>query len=68
MILDVILRAVEALSVMDGYSQEISSNKELFQAVLDLIKLPDKGEVQCISLETLDYGFFVYSTDSVLIY
>lgn len=51
-ILDVILRVVEALSTIDGYSQEISSNKELFQLVSDLVKLPDKVEVKCILLKT----------------
>lgn len=66
LILDVILRAVEALSVIDGYSQDISSNKELFQLVLDLVKLPDKVEVQCIPLEPVDYGFFV--SNVLLIY
>ena len=43
-VLDVILRAFEALSVIDGYSQEICSNKEFF-LVCDLIKFPDKVEV-----------------------
>lgn len=40
-----ILRAIEALSVLDDYSQEISSNKELFHLVCGLIKLPEKAEV-----------------------
>ncbi|KAH7542063.1 hypothetical protein FEM48_Zijuj02G0033700 [Ziziphus jujuba var. spinosa] len=55
LILDVILRAVEALSVIDGYSQDISSNKELFQLVLDLVKLPDKVEVasSCVTAAVL---------------
>ncbi|XP_007015994.2 PREDICTED: protein saal1 [Theobroma cacao] len=44
-VLDVILRALEALCVIDGYSQEICSNKEFFQLVCDLIKFPDKVEV-----------------------
>ncbi|EOY33615.1 ARM repeat superfamily protein, putative isoform 3 [Theobroma cacao] len=44
-VLDVILRALEALCVLDGYSQEICSNKEFFQLVCDLIKFPDKVEV-----------------------
>lgn len=44
-VLDVILHAIETLSTLDGHSQEICSNKELFQLVCDLIKLPDKVEV-----------------------
>jgi hypothetical protein len=44
-VLDVILRAIEALSILDGHSQEICSNKKLLQLVCDLIKLPDKAEV-----------------------
>ncbi|MED6132918.1 hypothetical protein PIB30_023323 [Stylosanthes scabra] len=44
-ILDLILRAIEALSVIDDHSQEICSSKELFQLVCDLIKFPDKVEV-----------------------
>lgn len=44
-ILDVILRAVETLSGIEEHSQEICSNKELFQLVCDLVKLPDAFEV-----------------------
>eukprot|EP00257_Ricinus_communis_P020582 XP_015579844.1 uncharacterized protein LOC8266986 isoform X1 [Ricinus communis] len=44
-VLDVILRTIEAFSTLDGHSQEICSNKELFQLVCDLVKLPDKVEV-----------------------
>ncbi|XP_049343756.1 uncharacterized protein LOC125808026 isoform X2 [Solanum verrucosum] len=43
-ILDSILQTVEALSVIDDYSQEICSNKELFQLLVQLIKHPDKAE------------------------
>ncbi|KAJ7947916.1 Protein saal1 [Quillaja saponaria] len=54
-VLDVILRVIEALSVMDGYSQDICSNKELFQIVCDLVKLPDKVEVanSCVTAAVL---------------
>lgn len=45
-ILDVILRAVEALSGNEEHSRELCSNKELFQLVRDLVKLPDAFEVQ----------------------
>ncbi|KAF1882700.1 hypothetical protein Lal_00002880 [Lupinus albus] len=44
-ILDLILRAIEALSVIDDHSQEICSSKELFQLVCDLVMFPDKVEV-----------------------
>ncbi|XP_065869184.1 uncharacterized protein [Euphorbia lathyris] len=44
-VLDVILRAIEVLSTVDCLSQEICCNKELFQLVCDLVKLPDKAEV-----------------------
>ncbi|XP_027926133.1 protein saal1 isoform X2 [Vigna unguiculata] len=44
-ILDLILRAIEALSVLDDHSQEICSSTELFQLICDLVKFPDKVEV-----------------------
>ncbi|KAL5580210.1 hypothetical protein UlMin_012652 [Ulmus minor] len=44
-ILDVILRVIETLSVIDNHSPQISSNKELFQLVCKLVTLPDKAEV-----------------------
>ena len=44
-ILDLILRTIEALSVLDDYSKEICSNKEVFFLVSDLVRLPDKVEV-----------------------
>ncbi|KAL5081852.1 hypothetical protein RYX36_010273 [Vicia faba] len=44
-ILDLILRAIEGLSVIDDHSQEICSNKELFHLVCDLVKFTDKVEV-----------------------
>lgn len=46
-VLDVILHAIEALSVLDGHSQEICSNKKLFQLACDMVKLADKVEVYC---------------------
>ncbi|XP_022730759.1 protein saal1 isoform X2 [Durio zibethinus] len=54
-VLDVILCALEALCVIDGYSQEICSNKEFFQLVCDLIKFPDKVEVStsCVTAGVL---------------
>ncbi|TKY48599.1 saal1 protein [Spatholobus suberectus] len=44
-ILHLILRTIEALSVMDDHSQEICSSTELFQLICDLVKFPDKAEV-----------------------
>lgn len=44
-ILDLILRTIEALSVLDDHSQDICSNKEVFHLVSDLVRLPDKVEV-----------------------
>ncbi|CAN1171635.1 hypothetical protein LINPERHAP2_LOCUS29695 [Linum perenne] len=43
-VLDVILRAIEALSSLDVHSQEICSDKTLFQLVCDVVKIPDKAE------------------------
>lgn len=54
-VLDVILRAIEALSILDGHSQEICSNKKLLQLVCDQIKFPDKAEVasSCVTVAVL---------------
>ncbi|KAL4304302.1 hypothetical protein GQ457_10G008420 [Hibiscus cannabinus] len=54
-VLDVILRALEALCIIDVYSLEICSNKELFHLVCDLIKFPDKVEVStsCVTAGVL---------------
>ncbi|KAL8496462.1 hypothetical protein ACS0TY_020250 [Phlomoides rotata] len=54
-VLDLILRAIEALSTMDDYSEEICLNNELVQLVKELIKLPDKYEVasSCVTAVVL---------------
>ncbi|KAK6936141.1 hypothetical protein RJ641_033171, partial [Dillenia turbinata] len=54
-VLDLILRAIEALSVIDGYSQEVCSNKELLHLIRDLIELSDKDEVasSCVTAAVL---------------
>ncbi|XP_030451350.1 uncharacterized protein LOC115673346 isoform X1 [Syzygium oleosum] len=54
-VLDIILRAIEALSVMDDHSHRISSNKELIGLVRDLVKLPDKMEIadSCVTAAVL---------------
>lgn len=44
-VLEMILRAVEALSASDTHSKEICSSKQLFHLVCDLMKLQDKAEV-----------------------
>ncbi|KAM5584356.1 hypothetical protein ABKV19_003962 [Rosa sericea] len=54
-ILDVVLRAIEALSVIDGHSQDICLDKDLFQLVCALVKFPDKVEVanSCVTAVVL---------------
>ncbi|EYU36996.1 hypothetical protein MIMGU_mgv1a010288mg [Erythranthe guttata] len=54
-VLDLILRAIEVLSTMDNYSQEICLNKELLQLAKELIELPDKYEVSssCVTAVVL---------------
>ncbi|KAF3536529.1 hypothetical protein F2Q69_00019195 [Brassica cretica] len=44
-VLEMILRAVEALSASDTHSKEICSSKQLFHLVCDLMKLQAKAEV-----------------------
>ncbi|CAH8296779.1 unnamed protein product [Eruca vesicaria subsp. sativa] len=44
-VLEMILRAIEALSASDSRSKDICSSKELFHLVCDLMKLQDKAEV-----------------------
>ncbi|KAK1294878.1 Cation-chloride cotransporter 1 [Acorus calamus] len=44
-VLDLTLHVIEALSIIDTYSQVISSNEELIQLVCSVIKLRDKVEV-----------------------
>ncbi|XAR59687.1 hypothetical protein NMG60_11015609 [Bertholletia excelsa] len=53
--LDLILRTIEALSVIDNYSKEISSSREIFPLLIDLVKFPDKIEVasSCVTAAVL---------------
>ncbi|KAF2599227.1 hypothetical protein F2Q68_00007723 [Brassica cretica] len=44
-VLEMILRAIEALSASDTHSKEICSSKQFFHLVCDLMKLQDKAEV-----------------------
>ncbi|GJT99125.1 protein SAAL [Tanacetum coccineum] len=54
-VLDVILRAIEALSVIDSCSQELCSSKKLLHLLATLIKLTDKIEVaaSCVTAAVL---------------
>ncbi|KAF8046151.1 hypothetical protein N665_3989s0003 [Sinapis alba] len=54
-VLEMILRAIEALSASDSHSKEICSSKELFHLVCHLMKLQDKAEVAtcCVSAGVL---------------
>ncbi|XP_060173998.1 uncharacterized protein LOC132604485 [Lycium barbarum] len=67
-ILDLILQTVEALSVIDDYSQEICSNKELFQLLVQLIKHPDKAEFAncCVTASVLTANILTDATDLAL--
>lgn len=67
-ILDVVFRAIEALSALDGHSQEICSNKELFKLACDMVKLPDKVEVanSCVTAAVLIANILSEVTDLAL--
>ncbi|KAM7491594.1 hypothetical protein LguiA_034515 [Lonicera macranthoides] len=67
-VLDLILRTVEALSVIDGYSQELCSNKSLFQLLKDLVKLPDKIEFanSCVTAAVLTANILTDAADLAL--
>ncbi|CAN0916605.1 Protein saal1 [Linum grandiflorum] len=54
-VLDVILRAIEALSSLDVHSQEICSDKTLFRLACNVVKIPDKAEVanSCVTAAVL---------------
>lgn len=67
-ILGLILQTVEALSVIDDYSQEICSNKELFQLLVQLIKHPDKAEFanSCVTASVLTANILTDATDLAL--
>lgn len=64
-ILDLILRTIEALSVLDDHSQDICSNKEVFHLVSDLVRLPDKVEVanSCITAAVLIANILIDAAD-----
>ncbi|KAL0681564.1 hypothetical protein Bca4012_048411 [Brassica carinata] len=59
-VLEMILRAVEALSASDTHSKEICSSKQLFHLVCDLMKLQAKAELVQLMLRLLhgaDFSF-----------
>ncbi|XP_057484499.1 uncharacterized protein LOC130770883 isoform X2 [Actinidia eriantha] len=64
-VLDLILRTIEALSVLDDYSQEFSSNMELFRLLVDLVKFCDKTEVAncCVTAAVLIANILTDVTD-----
>ncbi|CAA0815008.1 ARM repeat superfamily protein [Striga hermonthica] len=66
-VLDLVLRAIEALSTMDEYSKEICLNKELLQLIRDLIELPDKFEVasSCVTAAVLIANILTDAADLV---
>ncbi|CAO2814614.1 unnamed protein product [Amaranthus hypochondriacus] len=63
--LDSVLRAIEALSVMDDYSEGICSNKEVFQMAMELIKIPEKLEISssCVTAAILIANLLADSPD-----
>ncbi|KNA21993.1 hypothetical protein SOVF_038050 isoform A [Spinacia oleracea] len=63
--LDSILRAVEALSVTDDYSERISSKKEVVQMAIELIKIPEKIEISssCVTASVLLANILADSPD-----
>ncbi|GMH12154.1 hypothetical protein Nepgr_013995 [Nepenthes gracilis] len=63
--LDSILGAIEALSAVDDFSQEICSNKELFRMATELVKLPDKTEIanSCVTSAVLIANILTDSAD-----
>ncbi|KAG6678968.1 hypothetical protein I3842_14G107900 [Carya illinoinensis] len=64
-VLDVVVRAIEALSAIDGHSHEICSNKELFMLACDMVKLTDKVEVanSCVTAAVLIANILSDATD-----
>ncbi|KAL1213380.1 hypothetical protein V5N11_025922 [Cardamine amara subsp. amara] len=67
-VLEIILRAVEALSASDSHSKEICSSKELFQLVCGLMKLQDKVEVatSCVTAGVLIANMLSETIDFIL--
>ncbi|KAK9666191.1 hypothetical protein RND81_14G167700 [Saponaria officinalis] len=66
--LDIILRTVESLSVIDDYSKEICSKKEVAHMAVELIKLPDKIEISssCVTAAVLIANILADAPDLAL--
>lgn len=67
-VLDLVLRLVEAISVLDNYSQVISSNEELFHLVCRVVKLPDKFEVSMLLEDALLVVYLYLFHDFLIVY
>ncbi|KAI7743368.1 hypothetical protein M8C21_003551 [Ambrosia artemisiifolia] len=67
-VLDTILRAIEALTVIDSCAQELCSSRKLFSLLSTLIKLTDKIEVatSCVSAAVLIANLLSDSEDLIL--
>ena len=67
-VLDIILRAIEALTVTDSYSQELCLSKKLIHLLATLIKLGDKIEVatSCVTATVLIANLLSDSSDLIL--
>lgn len=67
-VLDIILRAIEALTVIDSCSQELCSSKKLVHLLATLIKLGDKIEVatSCVTAAVLIANLLSDSDDLIL--
>ncbi|XP_076887124.1 uncharacterized protein LOC143537188 isoform X2 [Bidens hawaiensis] len=67
-VLDTVLRAIEALAVVDGCSQELCSSKKLFNLLCTMIKLTDKIEVatSCVTATVLIANLLTDSEDLIL--
>ncbi|XP_047308420.1 uncharacterized protein LOC124911925 [Impatiens glandulifera] len=67
-VLDLILQVIEALYAMDDYTQEVFSNKEFFQQLINLIKLPNKFELasSCVTAAVLFANILTDSAHLVL--
>ncbi|KAM0007382.1 putative armadillo-like helical protein [Helianthus debilis subsp. tardiflorus] len=67
-VLDMILRAIEVLTVIDGCAQELCSSRKLFSLLATLIKLTDKIEVanSCVTAAVLIANLLSDSEDLII--
>ncbi|XP_024961792.1 uncharacterized protein LOC112502174 isoform X2 [Cynara cardunculus var. scolymus] len=67
-VLDIILRAIESLTIMDNCSQELCSSKKLLHLLGTLIKLADKIEVatSCVTAAVLIANLLSDTDDLIL--